>query len=390
MAQYRLSETEYQRILDFKRDMHMHPELSYREVRTTGKIKAFLESIPSCRILPLPVETGIVARIEGSGDGPEIMLRADIDALPQTEETEDPWKSLTPGIMHACGHDFHTAALLGAALILDRAKRQGELPGCVDLVFQPAEEVTTGASTLIRAGLFDRIRPDYCFGLHNWPSVKSGQVVCREGALMAAKRNFEIRIIGAGGHGSMPHLNIDPIVCAAAIVQSLQTVVSRNTDPRDAVVLSINMLSGGSPDNLVVDQVAMRGTIRSLSDEALDRAIDRTAVITEKTAQAYECRSEILWEERVPAVFNTAEMTRLAKECAKLTDCVLAEASPSLASEDFALYRSYVPSFFYWVGSSAEDDPGVEELHHCRFHTDDRALAAAAELFAASAIRSSV
>ena len=181
---------------------------------------------------------------------------------------------------------------------------------------------------------------------------------------MAAKRNFEIRLYGAGGHGSMPHLNIDPIVCAAAVVQSLQTVVSRNTDPLDSVVLSINLIQGGSPVNLVVDQVMMKATVRSLSEKALDRAIGRIEVIVEKTAQAYECRSEILW-----------------------TDCEVTDTVPSLASEDFALYRAHVPSFFYWVGSTAKEEPRAEELHRPCFHTDDHALAGAAELLAVSAIK---
>ena len=382
--QYRLTEPEYQRILDFKRDMHMHPELSHHEFRTTEKIKEFLSSIPSCRILPLPVETGVLARIAGSGEGPEIMLRADIDALPQTEQYKSPWQSLTPGVMHACGHDFHTASLLGAALLLARTE---DLTGSVDLVFQPAEEGTTGARMLIDAGLFDLIHPDYCFGLHNWPSVQSGKIVCHEGALMAAKRNFEIRLYGAGGHGSMPHLNIDPIVCAAAVVQSLQTVVSRNTDPLDSVVLSINLIQGGSPVNLVVDQVMMKATVRSLSEKALDRAIGRVEAIVEKTAQAYECRSEILWNERIPAVYNTPEMTLLARQCAGLTDCEVTDTAPSLASEDFALYRAHVPSFFYWVGSTAKEETRAEELHRPCFHTDDHALAGAAELLAVSAIK---
>ena len=387
MTKYQLSSSEFQRILDFKHDLHMHPELSFKEYRTTEKIKEFLESLPGCQILPLPVETGLIARIEGTMDGPEIMLRADIDALPQTEQFESPWKSQSPGLMHACGHDFHAAALLGAALLLSRAAEQGDLQGCVDLVFQPAEEITAGARRLIDAGLFEQIHPDYCFGLHNWPSVQSGKIVCHEGALMAAKRNFEIRIYGEGGHGSMPHLNIDPIVCAAAIVQSLQTVVSRNADPLDAVVLSINMINGGSPANLVVDQVVMRGTTRSLSEEALKRVISRATDITKATAQAYECRCEILWDKPIPAIYNTPEMTILARRCAGMTGCEVTDASPSLASEDFALYRSYVPSFFYWVGSSAKDDEMVSELHRPHYHTDDRVLADAARLLAISAIQ---
>ena len=376
MKKYQLTEEEYKRILDFKRDLHMHPELSRKELQTTAKIRAFLESLPDFRIFPLETETGtgIAAQIcgeEGKEKSLEIMLRADIDALPQTEEYESPWKSRTPGVMHACGHDFHT--------------NDGLLRNTVDLVFQPAEEGTTGAGVMIRAGLFDVIHPDYCFGIHNWPSVQTGSIACHEGPLMSGKRNFEIRIHGAGGHGSMPHLNIDPIVCAAAVIQSLQTVVSRNTNPLDSVILTINRIEGGSPMNLVADQVTMLASVRSLSDPALDRAIERIGSIVEKTAEAYECRGEILWMDRIPAVWNSPEMTALAKKCAAATGCQIVDAPPSLASEDFSRYRAFVPSFFYWVGSTAAGDE-VQELHKPLFHTDDTALRHAAELYAASAL----
>ena len=383
--QYRLTEEEYQEILSFKRDLHMNPELSCEEYETTKKIRAFFEARQDFEILPLPVPTGLVARIRGSQDGPEIMLRADIDALPQTEEYESEWQSRVPGVMHACGHDFHTASLLGAAMLLEKAKNDGRLKGCVDLVFQPAEEGTKGARMLINAGLFDMIHPEAIFGMHNWPSVETGKVVCHEGPLMSAKRNFEIRIYGAGGHGSMPHLNIDPIVCSAAVVQSLQTVVSRNINPLDSVILSINMIEGGSPVNLVVDKVMMRATVRSLSEEALDRAIERVKTIVEKTVQAYECRSEIIWNERIPFVFNTPEMTAFARKAAAAAGCEVTDIQPSLASEDYALYRQYAPSFFYWVGSRKAGD-AVEELHRPRFHTDDEALYHSCAVYAASVL----
>ena len=387
MKTVQLTEEEYLRILAFKRDLHMHPEHSRKEVQTTAKIRAFLESLPDFRILPLETETGtgIAAQIRGAEKGLEIMLRADIDALPQTEDYESPWKSQIPGVMHACGHDFHAASLLGAALILQRAKKDGALRNTVDLVFQPAEEGTTGAGVMIRAGLFDMIHPDYCFGIHNWPSVQTGRIACHQGPLMSGKRNFEIRIHGAGGHGSMPHLNIDPIVCAAAVIQSLQTVVSRNTNPLDSVILTINRIEGGGPMNLVADQVTMLASVRSLSDPALDRAIERVESIVEKTAEAYECRGEIIWSDRIPAVWNSPEMTALAKRCAAATGCQVVDAPPSLASEDFSRYRAFVPPFFYWVGSTvAGDQP--QELHKPLFHTDDTALRHAAELYAASAL----
>lgn len=402
MHPYRLSEEEYERILAFKRDLHMHPELSGEEHRTTERIRTFLETLPDFRILPLHTETGtgLVAQIRGEekadradrdkadrdksdGNVTEIMLRADIDALPQTEVYESPWKSVSPGIMHACGHDFHTASLLGAALLLQRAKTDGTLHRTVDLVFQPAEEGARGALMMIRAGLFDLIHPDLCFGMHNWPSVQSGRIVCHEGALMSGKRNFEIIIHGVSGHGSMPHLGTDAIVCAAAVIQSLQTVVSRNTDPLDSVLLTVNMIEGGSPVNFIVDRVCLLGTVRSLSDQALDHAISRVEAIVNGTAAAYGCRAQIGWTDRIPTVWNSPEMTVRARRCADTTGCRVVDAEPSLASEDFACYRAHVPSFFYWVGSTAEGEE-PRDLHKPDFHTDDRMLRYAAELYMAS------
>lgn len=382
---YQLTEEEYCRILEMKRHFHIYPELSKNEFQTSAKIRDFLETLPDIRFLDTGTPTGVLAQIRGDPGGPEVMLRADIDALPVAEEYESPWKSRTPGVMHACGHDFHTAALLGAALLLQRAKSDGKLFGTADLVFQPAEEGTGGAKMLIEAGLFEKIHPQYCFGMHNWPSVPSGTVICHEGALMSAKRNFEIRIYGTGGHGSMPHLNTDPIVCAAAVIQSLQTVVSRNMDPLDSVILSVNMIEGGRPVNIGADKVMMWATVRSLSDEALDRAIGRVEAIVARTAEAYECSSEITWFDRIPAVYNTPEMTELALRAAGTGEYPVKDAVPSLASEDYALYRAFVPSFLYWVGSRTPGEK-TEDLHKPLFHTDDEALRCASWLYAASVL----
>ena len=410
-----LKNEDIQLITAFRHDLHQHPELSGKEYRTCGKIREFLSALPGCRILDLPVETGVVAQIRGteelncvpgcdagqhrrvtkfaSGNSKsacktefweEVMLRADIDALPQTECVDIPWKSSVPGVMHACGHDLHTAALCGAALLLCRMKQEGAVLPTIDLVFQPAEEGTTGARMLIDAGLFSVIHPSICFGMHNWPSVETGRVVCREGAIMSAKRNFDIVVHGRGGHGSMPHLNVDPIVCAAAMIQSLQTVVSRNVNPIDAGILSINMIEGGSPVNLVVDQVRMKATVRSLSETVLDRMIERVEAIVESISQAYECRTEIIWKERIPAVWNSPEMTKDAIRCAEESGLILADAAPSLSSEDFALYREYVPSFFFWLGSRAVGNE-IHELHTPQFFADDRAIVHGARLYAACA-----
>ena len=379
----RLTDDDIKKLTAFRHDLHQNPELAGQESRTTEKIREFLSTLPECSIISLPVKTGVVARIPGTSD--EIMLRADIDALPQNEKTDIPWKSFVPGVMHACGHDLHTTALCGAALLICRMKQGGSALPTIDLVFQPAEEGTTGARTLIDAGLFDRIHPKACFGMHNWPSIEIGKAVCREGALMSAKRNFDVVIHGSGGHGSMPHLNVDPIVCAAAMIQSFQTIVSRNVNPLEAGILSINMIEGGSPVNLVVDEVRLKGTLRSLSEDVLDRMIERAETIVEKTAQAYECSFEMIWKERIPAVWNSQEMMECARRCIKNSRLSLVDAPPTLASEDFALYRRYVPSFFFWVGSRMMG-ADIHELHSPQFFADDSAITYAAELYAACAV----
>ena len=379
-----LTKDDMKKLAAFRHDLHQHPELAGEEYRTTEKIREFLSALPGCQMISLPVKTGVIARIPGTDT--EIMLRADIDALPQSEEVDIPWRSAVPGVMHACGHDLHTTALCGAALLLCRMKQEGKTLPTIDLVFQPAEEGTTGARMLIDAGLFEKMHPKACFGMHNWPSLETGRVVCREGALMSAKRNFDMIIYGTGGHGSMPHLNVDPVPCAAAVIQSLQTVVSRNVNPLEAGILSIHMIEGGSPVNRVADQVLMKATVRSLSEDVLDRMTERVETIGERTAQAYECRHELIWKERIPAVWNSPEMTREAVRCAQSTGCTMVDAVPSLASEDFALYRTYVPSFYYWVGSRAAG-ADIHELHTPQFFADDSVIAYAVQLYTASAVR---
>lgn len=376
----RLTNDEVQALTEFRHDLHQHPELSGQEHRTSARIREFLSALPECQIIDMPIETGVVARIPGTQA--EVMLRADIDALPQTECLDVPWKSVVPGAMHACGHDLHATALCGAAMLLCRMRRAGAILPTTDLVFQPAEETGTGAQTLIDAGLFDWIHPEVCYGMHNWPSIETGKAVCREGALMAALANFEVIVHGSGGHGSMPHLNVDPIVCAAALIQSMQTVVSRNVNPLEAGLLSINMIEGGSPINRVADQVRIKATVRSLSDAVLDRMTERVEKIVEGTTQAYECRGEVIWGRRVPAVWNSPEMMKEALKCVERSGCSLADAAPTLVGEDFAYYRAYVPSFYIWFGSGRPETE-VHELHAPQFFADDSAIPYAAQLYAA-------
>lgn len=381
----KLNKEEEKQILDFRHNMHMYPELSNQEFKTTKNIKDFLNKLDGVEILPLDIQTGVVAIIRGKEEGKTIGLRCDIDAINQNEEYQSEYKSKVKGVMHGCGHDFHTASLLGAALILNRLKNK--MKGNVVFLFQKAEETTTGAKDMIDAGLFEIAKPDMFFGLHNWPLIETGKVICKKGALMSAKTNFEIEVKGRGGHGSMPHLNVDPIVCASAIIMSLQTVLSRNINPFSPVVFSINYIKGGSYENLVVDNTIMTATIRSLSSEAMIRAKERMERIVKDTCSAYECSYEINYKEDIPLTFNSEEMYNLAvKSAEKIVDRKdIIETEPTMASEDFAIIMQKVPSFMYWFGSG-EKDKENKALHHPKYHAKYEGIKIASEILASAVI----
>lgn len=421
---FNLTGPEEEKLVAFKRDLHMFPELSHQEVRTTQKIRDFLRTIEGVELLELKgVRTGVVARIRGlkpsalpggsllpdgaaadrtSSDhtpadnssidrkGPETVisevgLRADIDAIRQEERYESPWKSTAEGVMHACGHDFHTASLLGAAVLLSKCR--DEWGGTVDLLFQEAEETTDGAKEMIDAGLLELIHPQLFFGSHNRPEVEAGKVVCHRGALMAAKTNFHITVRGTGGHGGNPHLCADPIVCSAAMIQSLQTVVSRNTDPLNSVIMTVGSIHGGIIENLIPDEVTMTASIRALQPEAKEKAVLRAEEIIYATARAYDCEAEITYREILPPIFNTDDMYDLAREAAvsAVGESNVVDALPTMASEDFSLIMERVPSFFYWFGSGT---PGEvpQAWHSDTFHTDDSAIRTAALTMAQAAV----
>ena len=381
-----LTESEEKMILDFKNEMHKNPELSHEEFDTTDNIKNFLSKIDNIEILPISTKTGVVACIKGSGDGPSVGLRCDIDAIRQNEEYDSPYKSQKKGIMHACGHDFHTASLLGSALILSRNKDR--LKGDIYLLFQEAEETTDGAFEMISSGLWDVIKPDYFFGIHNRPEIDSGYVVVKKGALMAAKTNFIIHIKGLGGHGSMPDKCIDPIVCAAAMIQSLQTIVSRNVAPIDAAVLTIGSIHGGSIENLVVEDLSMTGSIRAIEADTMKKMIKRLEQIVSSTGDAYECKTDIEYKEVLPPVYNKDDMYDIAYKAASkvVGENHIVSSQPTLASEDFAIIMEKIPSFFYWIGSGIASEDIRYAWHQSRFHTDDNGIKIGAMLLAYSAI----
>jgi len=354
-----------------------------KEYKTTEFLKEKLISL-GIELQDMGMDTGVVGILRTGKSGPVVGLRADIDAIKCHEMADVKDKSLIEGLMHACGHDFHTTALLGAAKVLSNMK--DKLSGDVVFIFQPAEETTSGAAELIKHGLFDKIKIDYIFGLHNRPEIETGKVAVKKGSLMAAKDNFTIVLRGVGGHGGMPHLTIDPIVCGASIINSVQTIVSRNVDPLDAVVVSICSIHGGTPENLIVDEIVMTGSIRALSNKGRDTAKERLEAIVENTALTYGCKASLSYDGDVPLLHNSEKMYHLACEAAKraMGKESVVGTEPCLGSEDFAVYSKFVPTFFYWLGVGKEE--GSAPWHNAYFATDDNVLKSGALLLAESVI----
>ncbi|MGO5052561.1 M20 metallopeptidase family protein [Lachnospiraceae bacterium LCP25S3_G4] len=380
-----LTKEQQEKMVLIKSKLHEYPELSWKEYQTAALIRKELSMLEGIEFIETSLDTAVVARIRGNGSGKTIALRADMDAIQGEERWESKSVSKREGVAHLCGHDFHTAALLGAAMIL--GDMRGKINGDVVFLFQPAEETTTGARRLVEEGILKKCQVDAIFGLHNRPEIPTGQVVVKKGPLMAAKNNFRIVVNGIGGHGSMPHKCVDPIVCAAAIIQSVQTINSRNIDPMEAIVLSICSVHGGTFDNLIVDKIEMTGSMRTFQSNVEERALKRLHTMVEQLAAAYECTATLSIEESVPAVANPESMYELALAAAKkvVGEKHIVETKGCLATEDFACYMQEVPGFFYWLGVGKQGEPHYS-WHNDKFHTDDQALHYGAKLLAQSAI----
>lgn len=369
-----------------KDDIHSYPELSFEERRTTAILKEKLTAL-GLEIVDLGMETGVVAVLHGGLPGGTVALRADIDAIAQQESKHDGVVSRIDGVMHGCGHDFHTAGLYGAAKLLSQNRER--LNGTVVFIFQPAEEVTQGAQAMIDHGLWNKLpkKPQLLFGLHNRPELPAGAIAVMEGPVMAGKSHFTITVHGRSGHGGSPHKCTDVIVAAAGIVNAVQTIVSRNIDPLDSLVCSVLSIHAGTPDNFVPDILTMTGSIRSHSDAAQEHAQCRLKEIACGTASTYGCTAEVAFHKGVPATVNSAYMTGLARKAAEelVSADRIVSPRPDMGSEDFAVFGQSVPSFFYWLGSGFQDRQNAC-WHNEHFETDDSALPLAAALLANSAV----
>jgi len=355
---------------DWRRDIHAHPETAFEEVRTSQFIADKLESF-GIEIHRGLAGTGVVGIIKGNrGDGPAIGLRADIDALDIHEQTNMPYASKIAGKMHACGHDGHTAMLLGAAKHLAATRN---FAGTCYVIFQPAEENEAGGRVMVEDGLFDLFPMESVYGMHNWPGSPLGKVAMRVGPLMAACDIFEIVITGRGGHGAMPHQTIDPIVIASHVVTNLQTISSRNTDPLKSVVVSVTQMHGGDAFNVIPEKVTLSGTVRAFEPEVQDMAQANIERIAKSVAAAHGATAELRYERRYPPTVNAAEPTALAAEIASRVvggDNVVTDATPVMGSEDFAYMLQEKPGCYIWLGAG-EDRAAV---HNPAYDFNDEIL----------------
>lgn len=356
-------------IVALRRDIHAHPELAYEEHRTADLIANQLESwgIPVHRGLGV---TGVVGTIHGkTQNGPKVGLRADIDALPMDEHNTFEHASKHPGKMHACGHDGHTAMLLAAARYLAENR---DFDGTIYAIFQPAEEGLAGAKAMIDDGLFKLFPMDAVFGMHNWPGLEVGQFAVMPGAMMASSNTFEIHIGGKGAHAAMPNLGIDPVMAAVQLAQSLQTIVTRDRDPLDPVVLSITQIHTGSADNVIPNDAVLRGTVRTFSHEALEQTEKRMAEITEYTCKALNCTSQFDFVRRYPPTVNDPKQTAFCIQVLEGivgADNIDTNAQPSMGSEDFSFMLEEVPGCYVWIGNGdGTHRDGGHGLGPCTLH----------------------
>ena len=375
------------RIADFhadmtawRRDLHANPEIGLQETRTSGVIADLLRGFGVDEVHTGMAQTGVVGVIYGSTPGEAIGLRADIDALPILEETGKPYASKNPGVMHACGHDGHTAMLLGAARYLAETRN---FAGTAYVIFQPAEENFGGANLMVKEGLFERFPMRQVFGMHNWPTVPANTFKWRDGPVMAAVATIEIEITGKGAHGAQPHLGTDPILIAAAIVQALQSIVARNVSPLQGSVVTIGSIHGGNAHNVIPETVRMLGTARWFDPAVADALEHGVLRLSRGIAESFGATANARFDRIYPATVNDADAMSMARAAASTVvgDNRVEEMEfPTMGGEDFSFMLEAKQGAYIMLGtSSGNNDAG---LHHPRYDFNDDALPTGASYWA--------
>jgi len=369
-----------------RRDFHRHPELGFKEVRTAGIVARELNEL-GLEVTSGIAETGVVALVEGERPGPVILLRFDMDALPIQEETGAEYASQNPGVMHACGHDAHTAIGLTVARLLHA--RRSELSGTAKLVFQPAEEGLGGAKRMVKEGVLADPKPDVALALHVWNDKPFGWIGVTEGPAMSASEVFKIKITGKGAHAASPHEGIDPLTAASQIVLALQTIVARNVSPVDTAVLSVTMLHAGDAFNVIPNYVTLGGTIRTYKSGTRAMILKRLEQVVQGICQAMNCEAAIEMRGVTPAVSNHPEVTAKVQQVVRdlFPPEVLDTGERTMGSEDMAFMMDDIPGCYFFVGS-ANPSRGLDAPHHNpKFDIDERVLPRAAGLMASVAAR---
>ncbi|MDA0567588.1 M20 family metallopeptidase [Streptomonospora sp. S1-112] len=372
---------------EFRRDLHMHPELAFAEHRTTQRL---IERLRGAGLAPrpLPHTTGLVCDIgSDQGAGPTVALRADIDALPLSDEKDVPYRSTVPGAAHACGHDVHTTVLLATGLFLAQQARAGALPGRVRLLFQPAEELPGGAREVIEAGGIDGV--DRIFALHCDPRLVTGQVGLRTGAITAACDQVLVRLSGSGGHTARPHLTADLVYALGKVVTELPAALSRRVDPRAGFSLVWGRVSAGSAANAIPDDGVAEGTVRCLDDSAWHAAPELITELVRSAVAPYGAEAEVDYRRGVPPTVNEASSVRMLQDaCTQVLGPESVAATPqSLGGEDFAWYLEHVPGALARLGThSPRSSSPMLDLHRGTFDVDERAIGVGVQLMAATAL----
>lgn len=367
----------YDEIIKIRRFLHMNPELSNREHETAKLVASKLMSL-GLEVKTGIAKTGVVALLEGAQKEFTVALRADMDALPIQEQTVIPYRSLNPGVMHACGHDIHTAIALGTAMVMNSIK--DKIKGNIKFIFQPAEEGSPsgeegGASLMIKEGVLEYPSVGAIFGLHVWPE-NVGKVLFSPGAIMANSARLEIIIKGKSSHGARPHEGIDAITIAAQVIISIQSTISRIIDPTKSVVVSIGKINGGTRSNIIAEEVSFEGTIRTLDEvtrERLERLIEK---ITKGITDSYGASYSLIIQKGSPPVYNHPELAKILLPT--LSDAVGQEnvlnLPPQMVAEDFSFYCQKIPGFYFFLGVKNPQQKTMAPLHNPFFNPDERSI----------------
>lgn len=364
MSLYELVNEKKQEFIELRRRIHENPELSFEEFETTKMIKGYLDAL-GIENHPNGNQTGVIGILRGKKDGPVLALRADIDALKLTEKTGLPFASKKEGICHACGHDIHTAVLLGTANILKNYEE--ELCGTVKFLFQPAEERLNGSRSMIENGALENPKVDYILACHTWPEMPAGSIGVRYGAMLGAADSFKITVFGKGGHAAHPHKGIDPVVVAAYIITELQTIVSRRTAPVDPVVVTVGHLNAGTVNNVIPNDALLEGTVRTQDPETRKKVAEYIEELAVGTARAMGADAKVEYHFGVgPTISDTQLVNEIRTAVTEMLgkDQLLEVPHASMGAEDFAFYLEKIPGALFRLGTYDETEESRWALHN--------------------------